>query len=292
VLIKLREIEKKAGYARFLRLGVDPSAMQWNPLAQRAFYDAASEVIEYLGYQDERKRGMRADPPNYRELGMERVAGEPTDEEREIYREVTKGGSLGEEGFVCHVLLADTDLLPDRYGQLSFRSLEGLRAKYLGRANDYNHSFDQLDAAGRVIDLAIGTDPGVALHPDRPTSALRALDVLNPWAGDYAALWATMAFPSGVKDPHDTIAKLKAGLVQDVSIAWSSLGAKCSVCLADMQRYCGMYECEEHGMVGGRTEDTDEAVVSIYGPVQDVRVFGHVSDGAVRRARYVLDPNV
>lgn len=232
----------------------------------------------------------RATVPNYKELGM-RKAGTPTDDDIAAYQSlgVAAGADVPEGSFVCDVILTDSDLMPDRFGIWSFRALAGLTSKYLGRANDTNHSFDQNDASGRLIDLWLGHDPGTALDQRAPVEALRRQDPINGYAGQYVALCGRMLFPAAPGN-RDAIDALRTGLVQDVSIAWARGEASvCSVCDKEMGSYWFWEYCEEHGFPGGTT-DEGEAVVAIYKEPSDVRVFGHVTDGACRRARYVIDP--
>lgn len=249
-----------------------------------------------MGYPDTRVSGERAAAPDYRELGFDRKASPPTDDDRERYRRVTRGAELGEDGFVCQVLLMDTDLLPDRYAAHTFRSLVGLKERYLGRANDINHSMSARDAGGRVIDMWIGVDEGVLLHQDHPTEAVVRYDPYLRHARSYAALGATVAFPR-VNEGARAIDDIRSGLVRDVSIAWSS-GAFCSECMVAEDRrrpmigFLGLFVCEEHGLAGGRDAETGRAVVAVYEDVRDAFTYGHVANGACRRASYVLDPDI
>lgn len=282
--MKLDPRQRETLAAKLERRGVDLSRRFSTAEDDRIFFDTMAD----MGLADARDPGPRVEPPDYTELGMTRKAGAPTKEEQDRYREITAGAELGDDGWVCMVLLADTDLLPDRYGVDSFRTLVGLYSKYLGRANDFNHSFNAKEAGGRIIDMGIGTDPGVELHPHTPVEAMRALDPLNTSAGVYTALYATMAFPK-TSYTDQIVESIKSALTSDVSVAFAPSGATCSACLAAMRRYWLWYECLTCGFAGGKTEE-GVPVVSIYGDVSDVRVFGHVSDGACKRARYVLDP--
>jgi hypothetical protein len=284
MLIKLSATERSRLARRLERRGVNPARR----FALRQYHDVLYETLADLGHDSERRVGQRAEPPSYTELGMERVAGEPTEEEAKAYYEITAGGQLGEGSYVTSVLLTDSDLITDRYSVFSYQSLVGLMSRYLGRANDYNHSFDQKDAAGRLIDVSIGMDPGVVLHPDHPTDALRTLAPLNAAEGNYLALYGVMAFPGG-EQSKATIEGIKSGLVRDVSIAWSCRSAVCSACLKHMERFWFWNYCEQHGLPGGRLS-TGEAIVAIFDGITDAFVFGNVSDGAVKRARYVPDP--
>lgn len=230
--------------------------------------------------------GKRAKDPDYESLGITRKAGPPTSEDIERYRQVTAGGQLTEDGFVCPVVLSDNDLLPDRYKVHSFRSLTSLAAKYLGRANDNNHSFDVMEASGRLIDVWIGTDTSTEMHEHYPADTLRTIDPLNPHEGEYAAICGLMAFPS---ESQMDINKLKSALIQDVSIAFRPDSSLCSICAVPMQWLWIFNYCEEHGFPGDINAADGKPVVGIFTNCSDVRTFGHVSDGAAKRARYVLD---
>ncbi len=231
--------------------------------------------------------GMRATPPNYEALGINRKAGPPTAEDISKYYDVTAGGVLTEDGFVCPVLLSDNDLLPDRYKVHSFRALAMMASMYLGRSNDKNHSFDANEASGRLIDVFIGTDPDVEMHSDYPVDAVKFLDPLNPHEGCYSAICGLMAFPV---EAAEEINRVKSALTQDVSIAFRPDSVACSVCAAPMESVWGLFHyCEQHGFPGDINSLDGRAVVGIYTSCSDVRTFGHVSDGAAKRARYVLD---
>lgn len=281
-MIKLSETERARVARRLERRGVNFARR----FALRRDSELLYEILEEAGHRDTRRAGPRAAPPNYEELGMTRVAGEPTEDEARAYYEITDGGVLKEGSYVCQVLLTDSDLITDRYSVFPYEALVGLMSKYLGRANDYNHSFDQRDAAGRLISVDVGYDPGVTMHPHHPEQALRSLAPMNTVEGSYIALHGLMAFPA---DSVDTIRDIQNGIVRDVSIAWSCRGAICSACLKPMERFLFWNYCEMHGLPGGELS-TGEMVVAIYSDIKDAFVFGNVSDGAVKRARYVPDP--
>lgn len=237
----------------------------------------------------------RAPAPSYGELGMTRKAGPPTEADREAYRLVTGGADLPEVGsFVTHALFNDTDLLTDRFMVKSTKTLFDLYDRYRGRANDFNHSFDVLEARCRVIDLGIGTDPNVVLHPDTPIAALEKLNPHGKYNGQYMALWSLLAFPPLAGD--DTIDRIRLGLIKDLSIAFADSQVLCSICVADgtlqeMVHSMCFTECPEHGFPGGRTEEGTLVAGIIHG-VEDALTFGLVSDGAVKRACLVLDPAI
>jgi hypothetical protein len=281
-MIKLSDTERARVARKLERRGVNFARR----FALKRDSEILYEVLEEAGHQDARRAGPRAEPPNYEELGMTRVAGEPTEEEARTYYEITDGGVLKEGSYVCSVLLTDSDLITDRYSVFPYEAMVGLMSRYLGRANDYNHSFDQKDAAGRLISVDIGLDPGVAMHPHHPAESLKALSPLNTAEGSYLALYGLMAFPA---ESEKTIVDIQNGIVRDVSIAWSCKGALCSACLKPMERFFFWNYCEMHGLPGGELA-TGDVVVAIYSEIKDAFVFGNVSDGAVKRARYVPDP--
>lgn len=254
-------------------------------------YDILYSCLQDIGYSVSSAvgaigTGMRAKAPNYEALGINRKAGPPTEEDIQRYYEVTAGGELTSDGFVCPVLLSDNDLLPDRYKVHSFRSLATMASKYLGRANDDNHSFNSQEAAGRLIDVFVGTDPDTEMHPDYPTDVLKLVDPLNPYEGSYSAICGYMAFP---KESEEAISRVKTALIHDVSIAFVPEVTICSICAKAMQSIWFFTFCEDHGFPGDVNEADGKPVVGIYASCSDVRTFGHVSDGAARRARYVLD---
>ena len=254
-------------------------------------YDLMQQQLAALGFADGRTPGFGVPRPDYTELGMDWVAGPPTAEHVEMYRKVTLGGKLTEDSLVVSILLSDTDLKPDRYGVFQFKNLVELHGEYLGRQNDTNHSFDQKDAAGRIIDLWIGTDAGVEMHPDYPRQTLSMLDYANPFAGQYAALCGLVAFPSRKKASADAIEDLMAGIIQDVSTSYCVNNHLCSICGTGMESFWMFSWCEEHGFPGQRQAD-GTAVVQIADTITRAMTYGHVTDGAVRRARYVLDPTI
>lgn len=232
--------------------------------------------------------GPRAEPPDYKTLGFDKKAGAPSKDDIQRYRDITAGGELTEDGFVCPILLTDNDLIVDRYKVFSFRTMMDISAKYLGRSNDNNHSFDATEAAGRLIDIFVGNDPGVEMHADYPITALQTLDPGNPFEGKYTAICGYMAFPA---ESGTTIDKLKSGLIQDVSVAVKPTSTKCSSCLEDMASIFIFNYCETCGFPGDKDEQ-GASIVGILSGCGDVRTFGHVSDGAAKRARYVLDYTV
>ena len=254
-------------------------------------YASLYACLSDLGYHrfaalDDYSAGPRVSPPDYKALGINRKAGAPSEQDIELYRQVTAGGELTKDGFVCPVILTDNDLITDRYKVHSFRSITSLATKYLGRSNDNNHSLDVTEAAGRLIDIFIGTDSATEMHEHYPSTALKVIDPLNPYEGAYSAVCGLMAFPA---ESQSTINKLKTGLVQDVSIAFRSDSVVCSLCLKPMESFFWFNYCEEHGFPGEINEATGQPVVGIFTTCSDVRTFGHVSDGAAKRARYVLD---
>lgn len=247
--------------------------------------------FETRGFTDGRRPKGRATKPDYAALGMDRVAGPPTEKEMKMYAKVTNGGQMGKDGFVAQTLMVDTDLIADRYIILTFRALLDLYEKYLGRTNDINHSHDLNDAAGRLIDLAIGVDPSVDLHPDTPVSILKSVDPLNSYAGQYAALIGTMAFPN-VGAGSNAIRDLQAGLIQDVSISFRPDKVICSECLNQMESFFGITYCSDHGLPGMMAENATSPMVGLISGVRDVGALGHVESGATARAKYVLDPHL
>jgi hypothetical protein len=254
----------------------------------RQFYSAVSSIFDTpfpmvgAGMPGGRKR-----KPNYSELGMSLVAGPPTDEEIEKYRQITDGGDLGRDGFVTNVLLFDNDLVTDRSMSMTAKGMSDLMSKYLGRANDFDHSFYVLDARARLIDLQIGSDPAMEMHPDFPHEAHRQLSPYNAFGGKYMAFWGRLAFPKLSGD--DTTERIRKGLIKDVSIAFSHEDTLCSECLQPMKSDMCFTWCDEHGFPGGRT-DEGRLVVGMVDSVKDAFTFGLVSDGAVARAGIVTDP--
>lgn len=247
------------------------------------------QILSSLGFEDARSPGARALAPNYAEVGMTRKAGAPTKAEIDKYAEVTGGGEITDKGLVVQGLLFDTDLITDRYAVVTLNTMVDLYDKYLGRANDFDHSFDITHARCRIIELGLGSDSEVKLHKDTPSESLATLSPANPYSKTYLALYATLAFPDIANDPYRTIDSIKSGVMRDISIAWGGGCSYCSVCLNAMESfYCWNY-CEEHGFPGGRTED-GTAVVEIKDGAADAFTFGLVSDGAVKRAMLVLDP--
>jgi hypothetical protein len=283
-MIKLSETERARVARKLERRGVNFARR----FALKRDSDLLYELLEESGHTDARRAGPRAEPPNYEELGMTRVAGSPTDDEAKAYYDITSGGEVKDDAYVCSVLLTDSDLITDRYSVFPYEAMVGLMSKYLGRANDYNHSFDQKDAAGRLISVDVGYDPAVTMHPHHPSESLQALNPMNSVEGSYIALYGTMLFPGGELS-RPTIEGIQSGLVRDVSIAWSCTGSVCSACLKPMERFLWWNYCEMHGLPGGELA-TGDIVVAIYKEIKDVFVFGNVSDGAVKRARYVPDP--
>lgn len=253
----------------------------------RVFY----QILQDLGFNDSRSAGKRAEDPNYAELGFDRVAGEPTSADIAKYAKVTNGATLTNQGFVTQALFFDNDLIPDRYSVATLNLLVDLYNKYLGRGNDFNHEFNATMARSRIIDVNLGSDPSVILHPDTPVEAMKRFSPTNPLSDSYTAFFGTLAFPYVENDQYDTINSVKSGLIDDISIAFQNMEhtTYCSVCLDPMSRFWFWSYCEEHGFPGGRTED-GTAVVSIMDRASDVFTFGLVSDGAVKRAGIVLDP--
>lgn len=250
------------------------------------------ETLSDMRIGDVRASGYRAEKPDYRELGMSRVAGKPTEKDIDRYAEVTNGGRLDPDGYVTEALMFDTDVMPDRYGSATMNCLVDLYGKYLGRANDYNHSFDSREAICRVIDLSIGIDGQTVLHQDHPTKGKQGLSPMNPYVGQYMALTATLAFPGDTPKAQDDIARVQNSMTKDISIATQVPMEKsyCSECLKPMQSFWFWSYCEEHGFPGGTTDDGNR-LVEIWDGADDAYVFGFVTDGAVRRAGVVLDPH-
>lgn len=273
-------------------IGLKPHAITQRE--NQVFYS----ILQDLGYQDARSTGRRALAPDYSEIGLDRVGGPPTKQESEKYEKLTDGAELPEGSFVCQAILSDTDLVDDRYAIKTLKLLEGLRSKYLGRANDYNHSFDAREARSRIIDMGIGTDPGVKMHPDTPLEALSRLSPNNPFSQTYTALYGTLAFPFLEDDPEQTIARVKNGMLKDISLAYCSAPETtyCSTCLlinepqdSLMKTFWFWSYCEEHGFPGG-IDKGGRRVVAIMDGVSDALTFGLVSDGAVKRAALILNP--
>jgi hypothetical protein len=286
-LIKLTEDQRRAVRKRLVK---------WHQTATRSGrYITTAEAhrelfaaFSDLGIAEVNIPVGRATKPNYAELGMTRKAGQPTDEDKRRYTEVTRGGTLTDEGLVVQALLFDNDLITDRSAVMSYQGLVDLHQKYLGRANDFNHSFDANDARCRIIDLGLGSDPNTRLHEDRPDRGLLSLSNVGPNAS-YTALWATLAFP--FMEGDTAIERVKNGLILDESIAFRTGPGQdlCSECLKPLQHSMCYTECEEHGFVGGRTEE-GSLIVSIMNGVADAFTFGLVSDGAIKRAGLVTDP--
>lgn len=288
MLLKLNPEQFKILEKKLNRRGLlNPSIRTTERQRHNMFYETLSDMK--IG--DFRSPGYRAVKPSYTELGMSRVAGVPTAEEIEKYAEVTGGGVLDETGYVCEALMFDTDLMPDRYGSATLNCLVDLYDRYLGRANDFNHSFDAREAICRVIDLSIGTDPNKVLHKDHPTKGKQGLSPMNPYNGTYMALTAKLAFPGGTEKAQADIDRVKNSLTRDISIATVIPSEKCfcSECAKPMERFWFWSYCEEHGFPGGSTEEGTK-VVEIWDGADDAFVFGFVSDGAVRCAGVVLDP--
>lgn len=282
---ELQILERKLSRRGLLSSDVHTSERQ----AFSLFYETLSDMK--IG--DVRSPGYRAPKPNYRELGMSRVAGPATDQDIEQYAKVTNGGKIDKSAYVCEALMFDTDLMPDRYGAATLNCLVDLYSRYLGRANDFNHSFDSSESICRVIGLNIGTDPGVEMHPHYPKKAMQSLSPMNPYASTYMALTAILAFPGDTADAQYAISRVRNSMTRDISIATMIPGEKsfCSICLKNMERFWRWSYCEEHGFPGGTTDD-GECLVEISDGASDAFVFGFVSDGAVRRASTVLDPNI
>ena len=265
------------------------------PLNTNEAHGVLYSVFADLGIGAQNTAGYRASRPSYTSLGMTRKAGEPTDEDREKYAIVTGGAELPAGSLVIQALFNDTDYIGDRHYAKSINALFDLHDRYLGRANDRNHSFNVNDAACRVIGLGMGTDPDIKLHPDTPVEAMKVLTPHSPVNGVYTALWATLAFPKLEGD--DTIERVKLGLLKDISIAFRDAELLCSVCLTKYKEKRPMVhtacftECEEHGFPGGLT-DEGTRVVGIVNGVTDAFTFGIVSDGAIPRACMVLDPTI
>ena len=255
-------------------------------------------ILRDMGFQDARSMGMRATAPDYSSIGLDRIAGLPTAKEIATYKTLTDGATLPDNSFICQAILSDNDLLEDRYSIKTLKFLNGLQSKYLGRANDYNHSFDVREARSRIIDMGIGTDPATKLSPDTPLESLSKLSPTNPFSQTYTALYGTLAFPFLEDDPEQTIERVQNGMLKDISLAYASMAdtTYCSTCLLinDPQDslmksfWCWNY-CEEHGFPGG-IDKGGRRVVAIQDGVADCFTFGLVSDGAVKRAGLVLDP--
>lgn len=288
MLLKLSDRERREIKRQLLTWykvsGEQLSPMVLGTFAHREFYS----ILRQMGYVVDQSAGPRAKKPKYSELGMTRGARYATDEDRARYAEITDGGDLGKDGYVVPVLLFDNDIITDRYQVMSYTGLTNLYEKYLGRANDFNHDFGVEQARGRLINLAIGTDPGTEMHPDLPTHALRQLSPHNPWVGGYTALWGELAMPN--LEFEDTIERVQKGLVKDVSIAFSLEELLCSECQNPMSHDMCFTWCDEHGFPGGRTEE-GRLITGIIDSVKDVFTFGMVSDGAVKRAGLVIDPS-
>jgi len=252
-------------------------------------------IFSDLGMGGAELSGYRAERPNYEALGMTRKAGEPTDEDRAAYYRVTGGATLPEGSFIVPALFNDTDFIADRYMVKATGALYDLHDRYLGRANDFNHDFLVEQARCRVIGLGVGYDPDTVLRSEVPARALQILNPYDQYAGKYVALTALLAFPKIEGD--NTIERVKAGLLKDISIAFRSTAPLCSVCLTQygekrpMVETSCFTECEEHGFPGGLT-DEGTLVVGIMNSVVDAFTFGIVSDGAIPRACLVLDPTV
>lgn len=285
-LIRLTKEQFATLEDKLVRAGLRPTARVGAGRPQnRVLY----QILSSLGFEDSRSPGQRAMPPNYSELGMTRKAGPPTEADIAKYAEVTSGGTLTKDGLIVSALLFDTDLITDRYSVATLNTMVDLYDKYLGRSNDFDHSFDVTHARCRIIDIGLGSDVGVTLHRDTPVDALARFSPANPYAKTYLALHATLAFPHIEKDQYNVIENINAAIMRDISIAWSGGISYCSICLNEMGSFFCWKMCEEHGFPGGRTED-DEAVVSIIDGASDAFTFGLVSDGAVKRAMLVLDP--
>lgn len=252
----------------------------------RAFY----QILSDIGLYDSRTPGKRAKEPSYKELGFSRNAGSPSTSDIERYKEITGGGILTEDGFVTQALFFDNDLIADRYSVATYNLLTDLYSKYIGRANDFDHYFNVTQARSRIIDLEIGTDSGTALHPDTPVEALRRFSPNAPSNGTYTALFGDLAFPKMENDPESVTDRVKGGLIQDISICFQNAHKTtyCSLCLLPMDSFWFWSYCEEHGFPGGRLGS--DAVVAIMDRASDAYTFGLVSDGAVKRAKIVLNP--
>lgn len=287
MLIKLSDRERREIKRQLLTWykvsGEQLSPMVLRTFAHREFYS----ILRQMGYAVNQSAGSRAKKPKYSEIGMTQGARYATDEDRSRYREITDGGELGRDGYVVPVLLFDNDVITDRYEVMSYAGLTNLYEKYLGRANDFNHEFGVEQARGRLINLAIGTDPGTEMHPDLPTHALRQLSPNNPWVGNYTAFWGELAMPH--IEFEDTIERVQKGLIKDVSIAFSSEELLCSECVKPMSQDMCFTWCDEHGFPGGRTEE-GRLVTGVIDSVKDAFTFGMVSDGAIKRAGFVIDP--
>jgi hypothetical protein len=289
-LIKLTEQERKSVRKRLLKwynITTSSGKMITSTEAHRMLFSTLSE----LGIADVNIPVGRAEAPSYETLGMTRNAGPPTKEEIARYKEVTGGGILDENGFVAQILLFDNDLIRDRSAVMSFKGLSDLYTKYLGRANDFNHSFRVQDARCRIIDLGLGYDPSSNLHPNRPTDKMMSiLPGGNAYDGVYTALWGTVAFPFIAGD--DTISKIKSGLIKDESVCFSTTPGTdlCSECMTPLTHSFCFTECDEHGFTGGRTEEGN-LISCVMTGVDDALTFGLVSDGAVTRAGIQLMPN-
>lgn len=258
-----------------------------NKAYNRIFYNILSD----MGFVDNRSPGKRAIPPNYEELGFDRVAGPPDATDIEQYKYVTNGGDLTDNGLVTQALLFDNDLITDRYHVATLNLLMDLYNQYLGRANDFNHKFDVTQARCRIIDMGMGSDPNCQMHSDVPVDSLTRLSPSNIVAGTYTALYATLAFPEYPNDPQNIIQSVKSGLIQDLSLSFFTADkcTYCSVCLEPMSPFWFWYYCENHGFPGGQTQ-SGERVVAIMDRADDALTFGLVSDGAVKRAGIILDP--
>lgn len=232
----------------------------------------------------------RASIPDYASLGMKRKACSPTEEDIARYAEVTGGGKLTKDGLIVQALMFDNDLITDRSAVMSFKGLTELCSKYMGRANDFNHSFNVQDARCRIIDLGLGYDPNTQFHPDRPTTNLGKLPGATYYDSVYTALHATLAFPYVEND--QTIDKVLSGLIKDESVAFATTPGTefCSECLTPLTHSFCYTQCDEHGYVGGRVEDTGSLICNVMTSVADAFTFGLVSDGAIARAGIVLNP--
>lgn len=256
--------------------------------AHRQFYKLAGE----FGFADAARVMGRSKKPKYSNLGMTYGMQTATEDDVRRYAEVTDGAQLGKDGVVIPVLLTDNDLLTDRFMIHSFSGMVSLYEKYNGRGNDFNHRFDALQSRGRLINMHMGSDPSTELHPDSPISALERLSPSNPLATQYVGLWGDFAMPR--KDGDSTIKDITSGLMRDVSIAFSVAPNQllCSMCLEPMRQGMCFDSCKEHGYPGGRNEETGELMVSIMNEAADAFTFGIVSDGAVKQAGFVLDPDI
>lgn len=295
MLIKLTTEQFAVLESKLERSGIRPKSHSITQRENSTFYGLLTD----LGFQDARSTGRRALAPDYATIGLDRVAGPPTSQEISTYKKLTDGAELPDGSFVCQAILSDTDLVDDRYSIKTLKFLEGLRSKYLGRANDYNHSFDAREARSRIIEMGIGTDPGVKMHPDTPLESLAKLSPNNPFSQIYTALYGTLAFPFLEDDPEQTIARVKNGMLKDISLAYYSAPntTYCSTCLlinkpedSLMQTFWFWSYCEEHGFPGG-IDKGGRRVVAIMDGVSDALTFGLVSDGAVKRAALILNPS-